>query len=101
MVNEHADLSPHATERSKQGWRFWCDHDGRIRDFVVGHQDEEAAKRAVQTYDPSITDLCFVSKSRVPWSLIRMFRLTGGGVREWFEPYPASNYQVGGEDSGR
>jgi hypothetical protein len=88
-------------KKGKEGWRFWCDHDGRIRDFVVGHQDEEAARRAVQTYDPSITDLCFVSKARVPWSLIRMFGVAGGGVREWdFGLHPASTYRIGGEEAG-
>jgi hypothetical protein len=57
----------------QKGWRFWCDHNGRIRNFVVGHRDEETARRAIQTFEPAITDLNFVSKARVPWSLIRMF----------------------------
>jgi hypothetical protein len=86
-------------KEGEEGWRFWCDHDGRIRDFVVGHQDEETARRAVQTYDPTVTDLDFVSKERVPWSLIRMFGLAGGGAREWFGLLPASTYPVGGVEA--
>jgi len=70
-------------KEGEEGWLFSCDHDGRIRDFVVGHQNEETARCAVQTSDPTITDLCFVSKKRVPWSLIRMFGLAGGGAWEW------------------
>jgi hypothetical protein len=64
----------------EQGWLFACDHHGRICLFLVGHQDEGTARRAVQTYDAAITDLNFVSKSRVPWSLIRLAGADGRAV---------------------
>jgi hypothetical protein len=87
----------------EEGWRFWVEHNGRIRDLLVGghHQNEESARRAVQTDDPTITDLNFVSKARVPWSLIRLFGLAGGGVREWnFLLAPITPTGPGGVEAG-
>jgi hypothetical protein len=83
----------------EEGWQFWVDHNGRIRQFMVGHPDEETARRAVQTYDPTITDLNFVSKAHLPGDLIARLGLAGKGV-EWNPVDPASTFQIGGMDAG-
>ncbi len=60
------------------GWIFWiAQHDGRIRNFTVGEENEDAAKLAIQTADPSVTFLNFVSKLRAPADLIKKLKLTG------------------------
>ena len=87
-------------DKEKEGWQFWCNHNGRIRQFIVGHENEETAKGAIQTYDPTINNLNFVSKSRVSWELIEQLDLNGRGT-EFVPVGPASEFQVGGMDIGR
>jgi hypothetical protein len=82
---------------AKEGWEFYCDDNGRTRRFMVGEENEETAKRAVQTFAPELTDLNFVSKSRVSWHLIEQLGLIGKGA-EW--NLSQGTFRVGGVDIG-
>jgi hypothetical protein len=87
-------------EQEKQGWQFWCNDNGRIRQFMVGHEDEQTARLAVQTHDPHLTDLNFVSKSRLPWNVVELLNLVGRGI-EWNPVDQSSSFRVGGVEAGR
>lgn len=68
---------------AKYGWEFWINDNGRIREFIVGHENEELAKLIIQTRYPKLTFLNFVSKQRIPWAVIEMLKLDGGTGTEF------------------
>jgi hypothetical protein len=80
----------------KHGWQFWYNDNGRIRQFMVGHENEETAKRAIQTHDPNLTDLNCVTSSRVSWDLIALLGLVGTGI-EWNPVDKNSSFRIGGQ----
>jgi hypothetical protein len=42
-------------EQEKQGWQFWCNDNGRIRQFMVGHEDEQTARLACAVFVVGLT----------------------------------------------
>jgi hypothetical protein len=73
---------------------FFIEHNGRLRHFMVGAEDEETAKLAVQQLDPTVNFLNFVSKMRAEARLINMLGLTGGKVMEWLPGNPGEKLSV-------
>jgi hypothetical protein len=82
------------------GWIFWIEHDGRVRNFTVGEENEDAAKLAIQRDYPDVTFLNFVSKQRAPAELVKFLRLTGGRTIEWNPANPRDTLSPRGVDIG-
>ena len=84
----------------KPGWIFYIDQNGRVRNFTVGEEDEEAAKLLIQEQFPDLNFLNFVSKQRAPAELIKKLGLTGGGSMEWVAANPKDDIKPQGTDIG-
>jgi hypothetical protein len=78
------------------GWIFWVENDGRIRNFIVGEENEDAAKLAIQREHLDINFLNFISKQRAPAELIKFLKLTGGKVMEWVPAHPGDTISPSG-----
>jgi hypothetical protein len=66
----------------ESGWQIKCMEGSRCRIYLAaGYKDAQTAFGAVVRHNPAITEL--VSMTAMPASLIRMFGLTGGGVKAW------------------
>ncbi len=83
------------------GWIFYFEHEGRIRNFIVGEENEDAAKLAIQRDHPGITFLSFVSHQRAPAELIRFLGLAGGKTMEWVPASPGELLSPRGSDIGK
>jgi hypothetical protein len=85
----------------KYGWEFWINHNGRIRQFIVAHENEETARGIVETLDPNVTGLNFVSKQHMPWNVIEMLGLAEGAALEFQAvPEPRNALPIQGYDQG-
>jgi hypothetical protein len=67
----------------RPGWIFYIEQNGRVRNFTVGEENEDAAKLIIQREYPDVNFLDFVSKQRAPADLIKKLGLTGGKGMEW------------------
>jgi hypothetical protein len=87
--------------QEKMGWIFWVDHNGTIRNFTVGVENEDAAKLAIQGRYPDVTFLNFVSKQLAPWHLIEFLGLAEGKAMEWVPANPRDTITPIGSDMSR
>jgi hypothetical protein len=65
------------------GWSFYINDGGKIRNFMIGEQDQTKAQLILQAQFPHINFLDFVSKERIKAELVDMLGLTGGKGVEW------------------
>jgi hypothetical protein len=82
------------------GWIFYIEQNGRVRNFTVGEENEDAAKLAIQAQFPDVNFLNFISKQRADADLIEKLGLTGGKGMEWTAGNPRDAIKPQGVDIG-